>query len=153
MKYIVWILIHYQLMCLTIFRERLTEEEIESKFQTLTLAFTIDSVTLVERRERQRRQRDQAETNMRKELDKLVLAIHRLNPLCVDAEKTELVTSLLQLLDIVEQASERISTSAEIFGSVQQEWRMAESCSLMLSHLKNLKRQRDAARRQLQCTK
>lgn len=135
------------------YRDRLTEEEIESKFQTLTLAFQIDARTLPDRRDRQLRQRDQAETNMKNEIDRLVRAIHRLNPLCVDAEKTELVTSLLVQLDVVDQAATRISTAAEVFGSVQQEWRLAESFTLMLNHLKNLMHQRDTARRQLQCTK
>lgn len=84
-------------------RERLSEDEIEVKFQTLTLAFAIDAVTLADRRDRQRRQRDQAEDNMATEVAKLTYAIHRLNPLCVDAETTEMVTSLLSQLDVILQ--------------------------------------------------
>ncbi|GLV37297.1 hypothetical protein CBL_10736 [Carabus blaptoides fortunei] len=134
-------------------KERLSEDEIEVKFQTLTLAFAIDAVTLADRRDRQKRQRDQAENNMATEVARLTYAIHRLNPLCIDAETTEMVTSLLSQLDVILQASNRISTSAEVFGSVQQEWRLAESVNVMLSHLRNLRQQRDTARRQLQCTK
>lgn len=84
-------------------RERLSEDEIEVKFQTLTLAFAIDAVTLADRRDRQRRQRDQAEHNMETEVARLTHAIHRLNPLCVDAETTEMVTSLLSQLDVILQ--------------------------------------------------
>lgn len=40
-----------------------------------------------------------------------------------------------------------------MYGCVQQEWRVAESVNLMLSHLRNVIKQRDAARRQLQITK
>lgn len=68
----------------------------------------------------------------------------------MDAEKTELVRSLLSQLEVLGQAAGRVSTAAELLGSVQQEWRLAESFKLMVSHLRNLKKQRDNARLQLQ---
>lgn len=134
-------------------KERLTDEEIEQKFQLLTLAFAIDAVTLGDRLERQQRQRDQAEDNLTREVTKFIQAVHRLNPLCVDAETTELVTSLLSHLDLIVQATHRISTSAEVFGSVQLEWRISDSVNMMIAHLRNVIQQRDTTRRQLQCTK
>lgn len=96
------------------FRERLTDEEIEQKFQLLTLAFAIDAVTLGDRLERQQRQRDQAEDNLTREVTKFIQAVHRLNPLCVDAETTELVTSLLSHLDLIVQ----VNSTSETFLNV-----------------------------------
>lgn len=85
------------------FRERLTEEEMEVKFQTLALVFSIDAVTVGARVERLRRQRDQAEDSLDVEVARLTAAVHRLHPLCVDAETTELVTSLLDRLQFIVQ--------------------------------------------------
>ncbi|KAJ8964052.1 hypothetical protein NQ314_005193 [Rhamnusium bicolor] len=42
-------------------RERLNEDELEQKFVSLALAFTIDAATIKDRCERQRRYRDQTE--------------------------------------------------------------------------------------------
>lgn len=76
-------------------RERLNNEELEHKFDTLALLFSIDATTIKDRCERQRRYRDQTETNLAVEIDRLTEKIHRIRPLCVDMEKTELLTGLL----------------------------------------------------------
>lgn len=77
------------------FRERLNNEELENKFDTLALLFSIDATTIKDRCERQRRYRDQTETNLTVEIERLTEKIHRIRPLCVDMEKTELLTGLL----------------------------------------------------------
>lgn len=61
----------------------------------LSLAFMTDGTTLTTRRERLQKFRDQAEQNLLSEVEQLMGAIHKLNPLCIDAERTELVTSLI----------------------------------------------------------
>lgn len=76
-------------------RERLNNEELEHKFDTLALLFSIDATTIKDRCERQKRYRDQTETNLAVEIDRLNEKIHRIRPLCVDMEKTELLTGLL----------------------------------------------------------
>lgn len=134
-------------------RERLNDEELEQKFVALALAFTIDAATIKSRCTRQRRYRDQTETNLVTEIDRLVEKVNRLHPLCVDAETTELLTSLLNQVDIILRASSLATISAERYGSVQHEERLAESVSLMINHVTILKQQRDSTRRQLQYTK
>lgn len=134
-------------------RERLTDDEIEHKFISLSLAFTIDAATIKDRCDRQRRYRDQTETNLNKEIERLIGKVHRLQPLCVDAETTELLGALLSQVDIIIRATSLAATSAERFGAVQHEERLAESVQLMISHVNLLKKQRDSARSQLQYTK
>lgn len=134
-------------------RERINEEELEQKFITLSLAFSIDSATIKDRCERQRRYRDQTENNLAVEIDRLIEKIHRIQPFCVNAETTELLTGLLTQVDIVVKAASHAAISAERFGAVQHEEKLADSVSLMVEHVSLLKQQRDAAKRQLQYTK
>ncbi|XP_017785985.1 PREDICTED: uncharacterized protein LOC108569088, partial [Nicrophorus vespilloides] len=134
-------------------RERLTDEELEQKFISLSLAFTIDADTIKDRCNRQRRYRDQTETNLNVEIERLIERANRLYPLCIDAETTELLAALLAQVDIIVRASSHAAISAERFGAVQHEERLAESVQLMIKHVNVLKRQRDSARRQLQYTK
>lgn len=134
-------------------RERIGEEELEQKFTRLALAFTIDSATIKDRYERQRRYRDQTESNLLTELERLVEKVHRIHPLCIDFETTELVSALLAQVDIVMKASSLLSISAERYGAVQLEERLTESVNLMISHVELLKQQRDYARKHLQYTK
>lgn len=117
------------------------------------MAFAIDTTTVKDRCERQRRFRDQTERNLTVELEKLTEKANRIQPLCIDAETAELLSALLQQIDIVIRASLLAAISSERYGAVQQEERLAESVTLMISHVNLLKRQRDAARRQLQYTK
>lgn len=76
-----------------------------------------------------------------------------MQPLCVDAETTEMLTSLLAQVDVVMKASYHASIAAERFGAVQHEERLSDSVNLMINHVTLLKQQRDSARRQLQYTK
>lgn len=125
----------------------------EQKFTRLALAFTVDSATIKDRYERQRRYRDQTETNLLTEIERLVEKVHRIHPLCVDFETTELVSALLAQVDVVMKASSLLSISAERYGAVQLEERLTESVNLMISHVELLKQQRDYARKHLQYTK
>lgn len=135
------------------FRERLNEEEQEQKFATLALAFSIDAATIKDRCHRQRRYRDQTETNLAVEIDRLIEKIQKIKPFCVNAETTELLTGLLAQVDIVVKAATHAAISSERFGAVQHEEKLSESVSLMVSHVTLLKQQRDSAKRQLQYTK
>lgn len=134
-------------------RERLKDEEMEKRFTQLALAFAIDSKTITERCERQKRYRDQTERNLNSEIEILVQKVSKIQPLCIDAEKTELLTSVLSQIDIMEKAAFHGSISAERFGAVLQEERLSESVCLMVNYVGLLKKQRDAARRHLQMTK
>ncbi|CAH1278361.1 unnamed protein product [Diabrotica balteata] len=134
-------------------REHMNEEELEQKFTSLALAFTIDATTIKDRCERQRRSRDQTENNLNKEIDKLREKLTFMQPLCKDYETAEIFSTIMTQLDIIMNAASLASMSAERFGSVQHEERLTESVGLMVSHVQMLKQQRDATRRQLQYTK
>lgn len=134
-------------------RERINEEESEQKFTALALAFSIDATTINDRCQRQKRYRDQTEKNLTTEIDRLVNKIHRLQPLCTDAESAEMLTDLLTQADIVMRAAAYASISAERFGAVQHEERLAQAVELMIKHVTVLKQQRDSARKHLQYTK
>lgn len=135
------------------YREHLTEEEQEQKFTSLSLAFTIDSSSIKDRYERQRRQRDQTENNLLVELERLNQKINKMKYLCIDFETTELLTGLLTQVDIVTKASYLASISAERYGAVQYEEKLSDSVMLMVSHVNALKQQRDNSKRQLEYTK
>uniref|UniRef100_A0A6P7F8S0 Lymphoid-restricted membrane protein-like isoform X1 n=1 Tax=Diabrotica virgifera virgifera TaxID=50390 RepID=A0A6P7F8S0_DIAVI len=134
-------------------REHMNEEELEQKFTSLALAFTIDATTIKDRCERQRRSRDQTENNLTKEIEKLREKLTFMQPLCKDYETAEIFSTIMTQLDIIMNAASLASMSAERFGSVQHEERLTESVGLMVSHVQMLKQQRDATRRQLQYTK
>ncbi|XP_018336305.1 lymphoid-restricted membrane protein isoform X2 [Agrilus planipennis] len=132
---------------------RLSEQEMEERFIALALAFSIDATTITDRWERQQRFRDQTEINFANEIDKLIEKVHKIQPLCVDAERAELLTNLLAQTDIVVKASSHATIAAERFGAVQHEHRLAQAAHLMINYVTALKQQRDSARKQLQYTK
>lgn len=119
----------------------------------LSLAFKIDTNTIKNRCERQRHYRDQTENNLAVEIEKLIEKLTRIQPLCTNAETTELLTNLLEHADVVMNACNHATISAERFGAVQYEDRLSESVNLMITYVEALKQQRDSARRYLQYTK
>lgn len=76
------------------FRDNLSEADLEQKFTSLSLAFTIDATTIKDRCERQRRTRDQTENNFSLEVEKLKDKLALLKPLCTDYETADLLSSL-----------------------------------------------------------
>ncbi|KAL3266895.1 hypothetical protein HHI36_011045 [Cryptolaemus montrouzieri] len=130
-----------------------SEEELEQKFATLSLSFSIDSTTIKDRCERQRRYRDQTEKNLAVEIERLTERVNKLTKLCINKETTELLSTLLAQIDIVMNASALASSSAERYGAVQHEERLSEAVQLMVNHVNCLKQQRDLSRKQLQYTK
>lgn len=143
----------FRILIFLSFRERLTDDEVEQKFVSLALAFSIDAATIKDRCERQRRYRDQTETNLAVEIDRLIEKLTLIQPLCVDAQTTELLTNLLEQVEVVTNASNLAAISAERFGAVQHEQRLSDSVHLMINHVSTLKQQRDSARRHLHYTK
>ncbi|KAF5280505.1 hypothetical protein FQA39_LY18050 [Lamprigera yunnana] len=124
----------------------MSEEELEQKFIALSLAFSIDAATIADRSERQRRYRDQTETNLNTEIDKLSEKINQIRFMSVDAERAEHLAGLLTQIDVIVRASSLASISAERFGAVQHEARLAEAVNLMINHVTLLKQQRDSTR-------
>uniref|UniRef100_A0A1B6GHI6 Lymphoid-restricted membrane protein n=1 Tax=Cuerna arida TaxID=1464854 RepID=A0A1B6GHI6_9HEMI len=120
-----------------------SEKDIENKFTSLMLAFKTDKLTLEQRLELQRRLRDQAESNMAGELDKLKAAVQLLSPLCTDSEKIELLEKVSEQVDALHKSTTRVSTSAEMYGAVQQENRLSKAVDIILRHVENLKQAYD----------
>ncbi|KAG8333087.1 Murine retrovirus integration site 1 [Homalodisca vitripennis] len=120
-----------------------SEKDIENKFTSLMLAFKTDKLTLDQRLELQRRLRDQAESNMAGELNKLKAAVQLLSPLCTDSEKIELLEKVSEQVDALHKSTTRVSTSAEMYGAVQQENRLSKAVDIILRHVENLKQAYD----------
>ncbi|KAI4462904.1 lymphoid-restricted membrane protein jaw1 [Holotrichia oblita] len=133
--------------------ERLSDEESEQKFVALALGFSIDATTIKDRCLRQKRYRDQTEKNLTTEIDRLINKVYRLQPLCIDAETTDMLTDLLSQADIVMRAAAFAAVSAERYGAVQHEDRLTQAVDVMIKHVTLLKQQRDSARKHLQYTK
>lgn len=85
----------YDLNSIVFLREHISEEELEQKFTSLALAFTIDAATIKDRCERQKRSRDQTETNLNMEIEKLRERLTLMQPLCTDYEKAELFSTIV----------------------------------------------------------
>ena len=51
-----------------------------------------------------------------------------------------MLNKIQQQVDVVKQTAERISSSAEVYGAVQQEARIARAVEIMLMYVDNLKR-------------
>jgi inositol 1,4,5-triphosphate receptor-associated cGMP kinase len=130
-----------------------SDQDIENKFCALSLAFKTDKLTLETRHERQQRQRDQAERNMTVEIIELKAAVHRLNYVCKDSESIEILGRIQDQIDILQQSTELVSSSAEIFGAVQQEIRVSKAIEVMLTHVENLKRMFEKEHAELEETK
>ncbi|XP_061195163.1 uncharacterized protein LOC133203387 [Saccostrea echinata] len=119
--------------------DQLSEQEIENKFTSLSLAFKTDKITLEKRLEIQERSRDIAEENVAKEIKGLREALEQLNQICVDSQVRDLLLKIQKHVTVLEQASARVSSRAEVFGAVQQEKRMSKAIEIMLTHVDNLR--------------
>jgi len=120
--------------------ENLSDQDIENKFSSLSLAFKTDRITLHERLELQHRQRDIAERNAEDEIRQLKTSVQCLNRLCHQADTREVLRSLERQVGVLHQSIQRVSSSSEQFGAVQQEGRVATAIEIVLLHVDNLKR-------------
>ncbi|XP_064629801.1 uncharacterized protein LOC135488832 isoform X10 [Lineus longissimus] len=119
--------------------DKLSEEELEEKFASLSLAFKTDKQTLEQRKQLQERARDMAEQNVDKELEGIRKTIKDLGQFCADAECREVVTKLQQHIEVLEQSTARVSSRAELHGAVQQEDRMNRAIEIMVTHVDRLR--------------
>ncbi|XP_042905756.1 inositol 1,4,5-triphosphate receptor associated 1 isoform X3 [Parasteatoda tepidariorum] len=119
--------------------KNLNEPDIEEKFARLSLAFKTDKFTLGKRLDLQLRQRDIAEKNIDSELKALRESLNALNQLCTESDMRDLITKTQQHVDIVQQATMRMSSRAETYGAIQQEQRMNCAFETMLNYVEHLK--------------
>lgn len=119
--------------------KNLNEPDIEERFARLALAFKTDKFTLSKRLDLQKRQRDIAEKNIETELDSLRESLNALNQLCTESDMREIITKTQQHVDIVQQATHRMSSRAETYGAIQQEERLNCAFETMLNYVEHLK--------------
>lgn len=119
--------------------KNLNEPDIEERYARLALAFKTDKFTLSKRLDLQKRQRDIAEKNIETELDSLRESLNALNQLCTESDMREIITKTQQHVDIVQQATHRMSSRAETYGAIQQEERLNCAFETMLNYVEHLK--------------
>ncbi|XP_043237745.1 inositol 1,4,5-triphosphate receptor associated 1-like isoform X1 [Amphibalanus amphitrite] len=114
------------------------EKDLENKFSSLALAFKTDRLTLQERLDVQRRHRDQAEHNLELETqrfrDQLMQQLSQ-----ADEDRPAHLKSLQRQVEIFKQISQRLSSTAEVLGAVQQELRVSHAVEVMTQHVENLR--------------
>ncbi|KAK6472108.1 lymphoid-restricted membrane protein-like [Huso huso] len=118
---------------------QMTEEEIESAFTHLSLAFKCDQYTLRKRLQAEERARDVTEENVHRELEEGRATLQTLKALCLDSKRNEIVQQLEQSLEILSNTIKRIASTAELLGAVHQEARVSRAVELMILHVENLK--------------
>ncbi|XP_076323815.1 uncharacterized protein LOC143232363 isoform X2 [Tachypleus tridentatus] len=133
--------------------DQLSEQQIESKFSTLSLGFKTDKLTLSKRIELQQRQRDTAEKNVENETKALKEYLNALNQLSTTHEMRELISQIQQQVDVVHRSTCRVSSRAEIYGAVQQEERMNRAFEVMVMYVENLKRVYEKEHQELEETR
>lgn len=139
--------------------EQLSEQEIDSRYQTLSLAFQTDKFTLEQRVRLFRHQREVIESDARNELDNLTDYVQELNRLLFSYDsKLFHQNNLLQLrqlkdmvdrirwqCEVIRSAVMKISSKSELYGAVRQEEKLSMAFDIIRLHMDNLKRskQRD----------
>ncbi|CAL4063975.1 unnamed protein product, partial [Meganyctiphanes norvegica] len=148
--------------------ENLSEKEIENKFSQLSLAFKTDKLTLRQRLDVQRRHRDTAENNMEAEVTFLKKTINGLHVEYMDSDLTDNVSTVSRCLDVLATAAEGLVSASEdkllpiyavqnsnneVWGAVQQEWRVSLALEVFLLHVENVKRMYEKDHQELEETK
>ena len=70
--------------------------------------------------------------------------------LCADGAVRELLQKIGSQAEVVQQSAERVSSTAEVYGAVQQEARIARAVEIMLLHVENLKRMNEREHTELE---
>ncbi|XP_026104950.1 lymphoid-restricted membrane protein isoform X1 [Carassius auratus] len=118
----------------------MTEEELEAAFSQLSLAFRCDQYTLCQRLEMEEHARDNAEENLKLEVERGMEVLETLKGMCLDIKRARLLQHLELSLNIIGGTIGRISKTAEVLGAVHQEAKVSRAVELMVAHVENLKR-------------
>ncbi|XP_071044233.1 uncharacterized protein [Parasteatoda tepidariorum] len=133
--------------------EAFDEQELESKFIALSLAFKTDRPTLSKRLELHKRQRDMAEKNVENEFQAMRDHLMTLNLKATSSDVRDLITKIQNHLDIAQQATSRVSGRSETYGAVQQEERVSRAFEVLVLHVDHLKRLFDKEHKELEETR
>ncbi|XP_045105671.1 uncharacterized protein LOC123501150 isoform X2 [Portunus trituberculatus] len=130
--------------------ENLSAQEIENKFTQLSLAFKTDRLTLRQRLDLQQRHRDTAESNLENEFKHLRSSVLALHADCMDSELVDAVTQVRRHLDVLAASSNRLISTSEVWGAVQQEWRVSRALEVLFLHVDNVKRMYEQDHKELE---
>ncbi|XP_031691344.1 uncharacterized protein LOC116376192 [Oncorhynchus kisutch] len=119
----------------------MTEEEVESAFTQLALAFRGNQYTLAQRLQAEEHDRTVAQENLNLELESARDTLRSLRGRCVDAERSEMLSCIEASLGTVLDGVSDIIAAAEMLGVVHQEARVCCSVEIMEVHVEHLKRQ------------
>ncbi|XP_013882379.1 protein MRVI1 isoform X2 [Austrofundulus limnaeus] len=118
----------------------LTEKEVENAFIQLSLAFRNDNYTLETRLKQAERERNLTEEDTEKELEEFKGSLKMTAPQWQNLEQREAYQRLIETVAVLYRLTTRLSSRAEIVGSVRQEKRMNKATEVMMQYVENLKR-------------
>ncbi|KAK2851337.1 hypothetical protein Q5P01_007613 [Channa striata] len=121
----------------------MSEKDLELAFSQIALAFRCDQYTLKQRLQAEEHARNLAEENVQLELTRGRETLETLRGLCLDSKRSKILQRLQLSLDILSGTVERVSSTAEVLGSVHQEARVSRAVELMVAHVENLRRRHD----------
>lgn len=142
--------------------ESLTEEEIESKFKSLSLAFKTDKSTLEQRVELQKHYQDVAKKDATKEIAMLHESVRNINEFISSLSQDwfcssdtrifmrELMAKVHENIDLLDRCLNIVAVRGELYGAVQEEQRLNKAFDLILLYTENLKRFRDKEKKELE---
>ncbi|KAM5262774.1 inositol 1,4,5-triphosphate receptor associated 2 [Ctenodactylus gundi] len=117
------------------------EKEVEAEFLRLSLGFKCDWFTLEKRARIEKRSRDLAEENLKKEIANCLKLLETLMPLCEDdSQAQEMIRKLGTSIAFLSQCATRAASCAEMLGAINQESRVSKAVEVMIQHVENLKR-------------
>ncbi|XP_043103316.1 uncharacterized protein si:ch211-163l21.11 [Puntigrus tetrazona] len=116
---------------------------VQAAFSRLSLAFRCDQYTLCQRLETEEHARDNAEDNLKLEVERGMEVLETLKGMCLDITRAGLLQRLELCLNIIGGTIGRISNTAEVLGAVHQEAKVSHAVELMVAHVENLKRRHD----------
>ncbi|KOX80911.1 Lymphoid-restricted membrane protein [Melipona quadrifasciata] len=111
----------------SVYRENLSENELERKYIAFSIGLGTDRITLRQRMILSLRQRDQSERNFMEEIQKMQEDVKNLCPLCTDQESIDKVENIRHRLDTITRSAHRVSCAAETLGAVYQEHRISRA--------------------------
>ncbi|XP_029908029.1 lymphoid-restricted membrane protein [Myripristis murdjan] len=117
----------------------MTEEEVESAFTQLALAFNCDQYTLNQRLQAEEHERTVAQENLRMEVENSTKTLQTLRGRCRSSEWTDILGQMEASLNTVLARMDDIISAAETLGAVHQEVRASCSVELMQIHMEHLK--------------
>nr|XP_003703860.1 PREDICTED: uncharacterized protein LOC100879678 [Megachile rotundata] len=122
-----------------VYRENLSENELELKYVAFSIGLSTDRITLQRRMALSLRQRDQSERNFTDEVQKMQEDIQGLSPLCTDRDSIDKVDKIRRRLDMVARCAHGVSCAAETLGAVYQEHRISKAIFIADKYLQILR--------------